>query len=113
MWSAEYSTTTDVPAECLFAVITDINNWPKWDSGLESTELSGPAVSGAAFTLKPKGGPVVRMTVDEARPFVLIDAAHLFLAKLRTTHEYTQSNAQTTIRFRVEMSGPLAFLWWR
>lgn len=111
MWQAKYETTTDVPAEKLFRAISDINNWSKWDDGLESTKLEGIAREGAEFTLKPKGGPNVKLTIDEIRPYRLVDTAHLFLAKMRTSHEYVQSGGQTTIRFQVEVWGLMGFFW--
>jgi hypothetical protein len=84
MWQAQYETTTDVPAEKLFCAITDINNGNKWDDGLEFTELEGAVIQGASFVLKPKGGPNMRMTIDEIRPYLLVDTAPLFLAKKQT-----------------------------
>jgi uncharacterized protein YndB with AHSA1/START domain len=111
MWQGHYETTTDVPAEKLFRAITDINNWSRWDEGLEWTKLEGVATQGAPFTLKPKGGPTVKMTIDEIQPYRLVDTAHLFLAKMRTSHEYVQSGNQTTIRFTVEVWGLLGFFW--
>ena len=111
MWRAEYVTTTDVAAERLYRAIIDVNRWTAWDDGLESTTLDGPARAGASFTLKPKGGPNVEMTIDEMRPHILVDTAHLFGARMRTTHEYTATGPGTTIRFAVEISGPLGFFW--
>lgn len=111
MWQAKYETTTDVPAEKLFRAISDINNWGKWDDGLESTKLEGIAREGAEFTLKPKGGPNVKLTIDEIRPYRLVDTAHLFLAKMRTSHEYVQSGGQTIIHFQVEVWGLMGFFW--
>lgn len=113
MWRSQYETTTDVPAENLFRVISDIDNWNKWDDGLESTKLEGVAKQGALFILKPKGGPNVKMTIDEIRPYRLVDTAHLFLAKMRTSHEYVRSGNQITIRFTVEVWGLLGFFWRR
>ena len=111
MWQDKYETTTDVPAEKLFRAITDINNWSKWDDGLESTKLEGVARVGAAFTLKPKGGPNVKLTIDEIRPYCLVDTAHLFLAKMRTSHEYVQNGDRTAICFQVEVWGLMGFFW--
>ncbi len=111
MWQSQYETTTDVPAEKLFHAIADINNWNKWDKGLEFIKLEGAVKQGATFTLKPKGGPNVKMTLDEIKPYRLVDTAHLFLAKMRTSHEYVQSGNQTTIRFTIEVWGLLGFLW--
>lgn len=111
MWQAKYETTTDVPAEKLFRAISDINNWNKWDEGLESNSLECIARQGAVFTLKPKGGPNVKLTIDEIRPYRLVDTAHLFFAKMRTTHEYEQNGGQTIIHFRVEVWGLMGFFW--
>lgn len=111
MWQGHYETTTDVPAEKLFRVISDINNWNQWDHGLEFTKIEGIAKPGVPFILKPKGGPNVKMTIDEIKPYLLVDTAHLFLAKMRTSHEYVQIGGQTTIRFSVEVWGPLGFFW--
>lgn len=111
MWQDKYETTTDVPAEKLFRAITDINNWSKWDEGLESTRLEGVAKQGAAFTLKPTGGPNVQLTIDELRPYCLVDTAHLFLAKMCTSHEYVQNGDPTAICFQVEVWGLMGFFW--
>lgn len=111
MWQSNYETTTDVPAEKLFKAITDINSWSKWDNGLEFTKLDGEAKEGAIFMLKPKGGPNVKMSIDKIEPFLLIDTAHLFMAKMRTSHEYIQTDDKTTIRFTIEVWGLLSFFW--
>ena len=53
----------------------------------------------------------VKMTIDEIEPYRLVDTAHLFLAKMRTSHEYVQSGDLTTIQFSVEVWGALGFFW--
>ncbi len=111
MWKAQYETTTDVPAEQLYKAITDINSWSKWDDGLEFAKLEGAAKQGAPFLLKPKGGPNVKMTIDEIQPYRLVDTAHLFLAKMRTSHEYVSSSNHTIVRCGIEVWGPLGFFW--
>lgn len=113
MWQGHYQTTTDVPADQLFRAISDINHWSRWDDGLASTTLAGAAVPGAIFTLKPKGGPPVQITIDAIQPYRLVDTAHLFLAKMRTTHDYAPCGPQTRIRFSVEVWGLLGFFWRR
>ena len=111
MWKAQHEMTTDVTPAALYRAITDINNWSKWDTGLEYTRLEGDVKPGAAFVLKPKGGPKVQLTIDEVRPHLLVDTAHLLGARMRTTHEYVPVGRQTTIRFGIEVSGPLGFFW--
>ena len=111
MWQAQYAMLTDVPAQALFAAIIDIDDWNKWDVGLEYTRLQGEMKAGATFLLKPKDGPRVKMSVDDVAPYRLVDTAHLIGAKLRTTHEYVPTGTGTTIHFGIEVWGPLAFLW--
>jgi hypothetical protein len=114
MWQAHYQTTTNVPAEKLFRAISDINTWSHWDGGLEFARIDGPATTGSTFVLKPKGGPNVRMSIEELRsPVRLVDIAHPPLAKLRTCHEFLQSGTETRVRFSIEVWGPLGFFWRR
>jgi len=60
MWKAQYEMTTDVAPSALYRAIADVNNWSQWDAGLEYTRLMGDVKPGAAFVLKPKGGPKVQ-----------------------------------------------------
>ena len=111
MWQANFHTTTDVPAENLYRAITDFNAWNKWDDGIEHTQLLGDAKTGGAFMLKPKGGPVVKITIEKMWPFEVIDVAHLPLAKMRTVHKYERIGDITHVRMAVQIWGPLGFLW--
>jgi hypothetical protein len=112
MYRHVYQTVTDVPAEKLYQTVCDINNWPRFDDGLEATSLIGPCVTGATFTLKPRGGPKVNLRIEEATaPTRLTDVAFLPLARMRTVHEYVQRPDGTHITMIVEVTGILAFLW--
>ena len=112
MWNAHYETTTDVPAEILFRAISNIRAWPEWDRGLESVRIEGAVQEGSRFVLKPRGGPNVRMSIEQLRfPSRMVDVAHLPLAKLRTSHEFLQVGNETTVRFSVQLSGLLGLFW--
>lgn len=111
MWRAQYEMLTDVPPEALYHAIIDIGSWSEWDAGLEYTRLDGDVRPGATFILKPKGGPTVRMSIDDVAANRLVDTAYLVGARLRTTHEYIPSGAQTLVRFGIEVWGPLGFFW--
>jgi len=113
MKSYTYTTTTDVAAEKLYRAITDINRWPEWDRELEATTHDGKLTPGSPFTLKPKGGPKLAMEVVEANaPMRFDDLAHLPLAKLRMSHSFTpRTEGGTGIEIKIEVFGPLGFLW--
>jgi len=111
MWQANFQTTTDVSAEKLYKTLTDFNAWHKWDEGIEYTQLIGEAKTGGAFMLKPKGGPVVKITIEKMWPFEVIDVAHLPLAKMRTVHKYERIGDITHISMELQIWGVLGFLW--
>lgn len=111
MWQGNYQTTCDVLAEDLYRVICDIANWPAWDEGLIYTQVKGVPVAGMGFVLKPKGGPDVKMRIDEMQPYRLVDTAFLLGAQMRTIHEYIPCGSQTLIRMRVEVRGLMSFFW--
>jgi len=111
MWQANFQTTTDVPAENLYRAITDFNAWNKWDEGIEHTQLIGEAKTGSVVMLKPKGGPVVKLTIEKMWPFEVIDVAHLPFAKMRTVHKYVRVGDTTHIHMELQIWGPLGFVW--
>lgn len=111
MWQSSYTTQTDVPAEQLYRAITNFNNWANWDEGLEYTQLTGQAVTGGHFVLKPKGGPLVKMTIEKMWPYEVVDVAHLPFAKMRTTHKYVTEGDKTLVHMEVQIWGLLGFLW--
>ena len=107
-----YTTTTDVPAEKLYGAIADISRWPDWDADIEATTHNGAASPGAPFTLKPRGGPKVAMEIVEATaPTRFVDLARLPLGRMRTSHFFTPDAAGTRVDVRIEVWGPLGFLW--
>jgi len=111
MWQAHFQTTTDVPAEYLYCALTNFNAWNQWDDGIEYTELLGDAKAGSEFTLKPKGGPAVKIVIEKMWPYEVIDVAHLPLAKMRTIHKYERVGDATHIYMELQIWGPLGFLW--
>jgi len=113
MKSYTYTTTTDVTADKLYRAITDINRWPEWDNEIETTTHDGRLAPGSPFTLKPKGGPKIAMEIVETiAPIRHVDLAHLPLAKLRMSHSFIpQTNGGTDIEIKIEVFGPLGFLW--
>jgi uncharacterized protein YndB with AHSA1/START domain len=108
-----HETLVTTPPETLFQAITHISHWPRWDEGVESTEHDGALAPGTRFVLKPRGGPRVSMSIEEAEaPSRFSDLSHLPLATMRTVHEFLPApEGGTRIRVTVEVFGPLGFLW--
>ena len=55
MFHREFQTTTTAPRSAIWALWTDINNWSTWNAGIEASQLTGPFVSGAEFSMTPSG----------------------------------------------------------
>ena len=105
-------TFVEAAAEAIYRALLDVARWPEWDDELERVTIAGEAMAGASFTLRPKGGPNVRMKIvaaDPSRRFV--DCALLPLARIETTHELLPQDGGTLVRSVIAISGPLGFLW--
>jgi hypothetical protein len=107
-----YSTTTEVPAGKLYDAIADISRWPEWDGDIESTMHDGATAPGSPFVLKPRGGPKVAMEIVEATaPTHFVDLARLPLGRMRTSHVLTPEAGGTRIDVKIDVWGPLGFVW--
>lgn len=43
------------PVESVFKILSDINNWPEWQSSVIKAQINGPCVAGAKFKWKAGG----------------------------------------------------------
>ena len=55
------------PAD-IWTIWVDINGWPRWDHGLESTRFSATFREGSSFELTPKGGEPLTVTLQSVTP---------------------------------------------
>ncbi len=115
MWKAEFQKTyAGVSAEAIWSAWTDVNNWARWDLGLEHARMTVPFDVGSTFVLKPKGGPTVNIEIVESVPRVrFTDVTRFPLARMYDSHELEQTAAGLTIKSRIHVEGPLGWLWKR
>lgn len=113
MWQRSFSTeTSEVTRQQVWTVLSDINNWKDWGDDLEWTQLEGPCKLNAKFLLKPKGGPLTKLSITKYdRPNVFADVAYLPLGKMHTTHTLTETSQGIKLQVDVLISGLLSFLW--
>lgn len=57
-------------AEKVWAVLTDINNWPAWQKEISKATVSGPVVEGTTFTWKT-GGAGITSAIHTVQPYSL------------------------------------------
>jgi hypothetical protein len=103
---------TKASSEDIWQIWQDVENWNTWDHGIEYSTINGLFEEGTTGTLKPKGGPLVRTKLTCVEPFnKFVDESKLFLGRIIVSHYLTKSADKTLVTHRIEMTGPLAFLY--
>ncbi len=101
-----------VPAERVWAVLSDVERWPEWTASVTSVELDGPLEVGATATIKQPKLPVTKWIVTEhvpGRSFVWRSEAPGSVAI--GVHEVTpRGDGTTRVRLALDQTGPLGSL---
>jgi hypothetical protein len=114
MWTFEVSRESSASPEQVFRRWSEVARWTDWDDGLTASSLDGPFSPGTTGKLKPKGGPSVRFTLLAVEHNVgFEDVTSLPLATLTFRHRAVPSGSGSRITHRVEIAGPLGFLFAR
>lgn len=114
MWiktfSKEYG---NINKEAIWQAWADVNDWPKWDSGLEYCEISCDFEEGAQFILKPEGGPKVRLYLSEVVPNIRFTGYCKFPgAVMYHAHELEElPNGNVKVTNTITVKGPFSFIW--
>lgn len=97
----------------LWKTWVDVNKWSTWQDDIDYAVLVGEFREGNNFTLKPKGGPKVKIKLLKVLPQKqFIDLTTFPLAKMYGDHEFIAlGENEVEIRTTMSIEGPLAFLW--
>lgn len=111
---AHTTQTTTATPQAIFALWADINNWATYDDGIEWAKTTDPFAVGSHYTIKPKGGPKVKATIEIVETDKhFVDVSHLPGARLAFDHKLSQQAGVTTVDLTMSLSGPLTWLWTR
>jgi uncharacterized protein YndB with AHSA1/START domain len=113
MWSRTYSKrVTGIPADKVWAVWTDVNQWHTWQPDIAYATLDGDFRAGNTFTLKPKRGPAVSIEILVAEPGrQFTDLTRFPGARMVGHHEFITHDDALEIRTTMSIEGFLSFLW--
>jgi len=113
MWTKTFSQVyTGVKRQDIWALWTDIDNWPKWHGDLESCQLQGTFKAGNYFLLKPKGMRAFKIMLTEVQEgFQFTDCTAFFGAKMFDTHAMEETPNGLKIINTLVVTGPLKWLW--
>jgi hypothetical protein len=113
MWTKSHSiVTNEVTKEQMWKLFADVNNWHTWDKGIEFAKLEGKFEKGNYFTLRPLGGPSVKvelLEVNENNSF--LDVTKFPLAKMYDDHLFEETKDGLKITNTIRVKGILGFLW--
>lgn len=113
MWTKSYSIVTkEVTQEQMWKLFADVNNWHTWDQGIEFAKLEGKFEKGNFFTLRPKGGPNVKVELLETiENQMFLDVTKFPLAKMYDKHTFEETPQGLKITNTIIVKGVLYFLW--
>ncbi len=59
----KHTVETTASPEAIWEIWQDVANWNTWDHDIEFSAIDGPFKAGTTGNLKPKGGPVVTLSL--------------------------------------------------
>ena len=103
---------TNVTAQQIWAIWSDIDKRHVWDHDTEWAKIDGEFKEGNTFKFKPKGGPKLTMKISECTPNKsFTDCFKLPLARLYGVHEIEAVEGGLCIVTTMKVVGPLYWLW--
>jgi hypothetical protein len=112
MWHAEHTLETTAPPERVWDQLRQVERWPLWDSGLASAELDGGFSDGAAGTMRFQSeGPKPFQLAAVVAQSGFTALTRLPLAEVRHIHRQETSAMGTRMTHRIEIRGPLSWLY--
>jgi hypothetical protein len=113
MWTRSNSVVTkEVTKEQMWKLFEDVNNWNVWDKGIEFAKLEGKFEKGNQITLRPKGGPTVKIELLETiKNKRFLDVTKFPFAKMFDDHVFEETADGLKITITLTVKGLLSFLW--
>ena len=111
---AQHTLETTALSKNIWALWVDASGYKKWDERTEWAKLKGEFKVGTRGELKPKGGFSAVFTITEmktGRSFTYLTP--LPFARLQFHHAMEPTDMGTRLTHRIEVKGPLAWVWAR
>ncbi|HVX42691.1 MAG TPA: SRPBCC family protein [Mycobacteriales bacterium] len=107
MWVREFTGTSTVSPERVFAVLADAERWSEWNAGVARIELAGPFAAGTAAVMHFPDGSALPFHLTWVEP----GAGYEDLtpmpggAAVRVRHLLAPNGPGTRITYRCEVEG--------
>jgi hypothetical protein len=115
-WTRSLTSSLAATPHQVWAVLADVQRWPRWDPDLASAMLDGPVAVGATGRLRPTGWLVGRLHARVATPFRLTECTAprsividqpILAGVMRFELHLESASAGTVLRQRLSLTGPL------
>ena len=113
MWIKSHSIVTrEATKEQLWKLFANVNAWATWDDGVESASMEGKFEKGNHFSLRPKGGPTVKIKlIETTENKSFTDMTTFPLAKMYGEHIFEETPEGLRITTTMKVEGFLGFFW--
>ncbi len=112
MLVAEHTIRTKADAETIWDKWSDVASWHEWCKDVEFCEIDGPFERETTGIIKPLGSPATAFMIIGITPFKeFIDISNLPFSKLVSSHHIRKLKKNIAVTQRIELEGPLAFLY--
>lgn len=113
MWTKSYTQVfKNLEKEKVWKLWIDVNNWPKWNPGIESAKLEGSFEVGNSFTLKPKMAPSVNLKIVEViEGEKFTDCTSFPGAEMYGIHEMFEETDGLRLTTTMKVTGMMTRLW--
>jgi hypothetical protein len=112
MWHAEHTLDTTAQPERVWELMQLVADWPQWDTGLTWAELPGSFAPGAQGSMRFGGeGPKSFLIANVVAQQGFTALMKFPLAEVRHIHLQETSAIGTRMTHRIEISGPLSWLY--
>jgi hypothetical protein len=110
MWTHEITVDSLLAPEAIWAVLADMDNWPRWDTSMESVKLQGPFSVGTRVAMTPTGQDPITSVIAEIRENEFYaDETDMTDVTLRFSTALDRlPDGGTRLVHRLEISGPAA-----
>ena len=106
---ARQELAVDAPISVVWDVLTNVNDWPRWNAGVKSASLAGPVAIGTVFRWKAGPGTIASSIEDVEPPHsVGWTGRTLGLSAIHIWRLGEQDDGRTHITTEESMQGPVA-----
>lgn len=101
-----------ITPEGIFALWADVNNWDKFNNGIEWAKLEGDFAVGNHFVMGLKNKKSVKIKIHEVvKNKKFVDLTVFPLAKMYGEHEIVEKEGRTFLTHAIKIDGLLSPLW--